>query len=221
MPHVDLFEVIGPRMVGPSSSHTAGCCAIGLMARKLFEEQPKRVCFTLYGSFARTYKGHGSDRALVGGVMGFATDDLRIRNSLELAEQQGMKVEFIIDRETVTEHPNTVDIWMETDTRSMSMRGVSVGGGKIRVVMLNGIEVNFTGEYPTVIVVQRDAPGVLNFITGVLDKHGINIAFLKLHREAKGAIAYSVIESDEKIDESILEDLQKDPRVMRAILLQL
>ena len=116
MNFISAFEVIGPNMVGPSSSHTAGAVSIGKMARKLFKEKVTEVTFTLYGSFARTYKGHGTDRALLGGVLGFATDDLRIRDAFSWAEKMGVKYQYIADKEFVPDHPNTVDIRMTGET---------------------------------------------------------------------------------------------------------
>lgn len=145
---ISLFEVIGPNMVGPSSSHTAGAASMALLARRLFPGEIKKVVFTLYGSFAKTYRGHGTDRALLGGIMGFATDDLRIRDSLKLARQQGIEYEFrIADDEKEEIHPNTADMDMEgTRGERLFVRGVSLGGGKVKIVRLNQIQVDFTGE---------------------------------------------------------------------------
>ena len=138
MNFISAFEVIGPNMVGPSSSHTAGAVSIGKMARKLFKEKVTEVTFTLYGSFARTYKGHGTDRALLGGVLGFATDDLRIRDAFSWAEKMGVKYQYIADKEFVPDHPNTVDIRMtgENGTK-MQVQGQSIGGGKIKITQIN------------------------------------------------------------------------------------
>ena len=187
-----LRDIIGPIMVGPSSSHTAGALALASMARKLFGEQPERAVFTLYGSFAKTYHGHGTDRALLGGIMGFSTDDMRIRNSFEIAQENGLAYTFT-PNETETEiHPNTVDISMTNKNgQTMTIRGESLGGGKVRIVRINGVKVDFTGEYSAVIVVQQDKPGVVAHITKVLSDRGVNIAFMRLFREAKGHTAYT------------------------------
>ena len=134
---ISVFDVIGPNMVGPSSSHTAGAASVALMAQKLFQKEIKEVVFTLYGSFAKTYRGHGTDRALVGGIMGFDTDDLRIRDSFQIAQERGLKYHF--EKNTVEDevHPNTVDICMTgKDGSVMTVRGVSVGGGKIKIVII-------------------------------------------------------------------------------------
>ena len=200
MNFISAFEVIGPNMVGPSSSHTAGAVSIGKMARKLFKEKVTEVTFTLYGSFARTYKGHGTDRALLGGVLGFATDDLRIRDAFSWAEKMGVKYQYIADKEFVPDHPNTVDIRMtgENGTK-MQVQGQSIGGGKIKITQINGINVEFTGEYSTLVVKQIDKPGVVTHITQCLSNQNVNIAFMRLFREGKGKTAYSVVESTDTV----------------------
>ena len=193
---ISVFDVIGPNMVGPSSSHTAGAASVALMAQKLFQKEIKEVVFTLYGSFAKTYRGHGTDRALVGGIMGFDTDDLRIRDSFQIAQERGLKYHF--EKNTVEDevHPNTVDICMTgKDGSVMTVRGVSVGGGKIKIVRMNGVNVEFTGEYSTLVVIQNDKPGVVAHITTCLSQVNANIAFMRLFREEKGARAYTIVES--------------------------
>lgn len=166
MKEYGLFDAIGPCMVGPSSSHTAGACRMARMARALFGAQPARVTFTLYGSFAETYLGHGSDKALAGGALGFEPDDLRIRDAPALAREAGMTCEFCPDVRTQTAHPNTVDICMEGDGRSLCVRGVSTGGGGIKIVGIDGVEVNFTGEFPTLVLHHNNVSGVISWFTG-------------------------------------------------------
>ena len=213
MAFISLFEVIGPNMVGPSSSHTAGAVSMALLARKLFPGKIKEVHFTLYGSFAKTYRGHGTDRALMGGMLGFETDDLRIRDSLALAKKAGIDYTFTISEETDGIHPNTAD---------MDILGTKgLGGGKVKIVKLNNISVDFTGEYSTLIVSQTDKPGVVAHITKVLSEAGVNIAFMRLFREEKGAAAYTVVESDEKIPEDIPEKIRENPLVSDIMLVQL
>ena len=159
MAFISLFEVIGPNMVGPSSSHTAGAVSMALLARKLFPGKIKEVHFTLYGSFAKTYRGHGTDRALMGGMLGFETDDLRIRDSLALAKKAGIDYTFTISEETDGIHPNTADMdILGTKGERLFVRGESLGGGKVKIVKLNNISVDFTGEYSTLIVSQTDKP---------------------------------------------------------------
>lgn len=209
-------------MVGPSSSHTAGAASVALMARKLFRKEIKEVVFTLYGSFAKTYRGHGTDRALVGGIMGFETDDLRIRDSFRIAEENGLKYRFEKNTTEDEVHPNTVDIRMTgTDESVMTVRGVSVGGGKIKIVKMNGVDVEFTGEYSTLVVIQNDKPGVVAHITMCLSQVNANIAFMRLFREEKGARAYTIVESDEQIPEEVLAHIRKNPNVEDLILIQI
>lgn len=206
--YIGLFDVIGPIMVGPSSSHTSGAATIAWMARQILTGVPAKVQFTLYGSFADTYKGHGTDRALVGGMLGFRSDDKRIRNSFELAKQSGLEVRFSVDRDTETKHPNTVDVEVEsTDGHRLSVRGESLGGGRVRITRLNNIDVEFTGEYSTLIVGHRDVSGTLAYITSRLANYKVNIAYMKTFREENRKMAFTVIESDEFLPDNIADEL--------------
>ncbi len=221
MEYIGIFDVIGPNMIGPSSSHTAGAVSMALLARKMFGREIKKVTFTLYGSFARTYKGHGTDKALLGGILGFATDDERIRDAFPIAKICHMKYEFLIDQKTQTEHPNTADIVLESpDGYVQSVRGESIGGGKVKIVRINQIEVEFTGEYSTLIVKQTDKPGIVAHITQCLSNQDVNIAFMRLFREDKGATAYTIVESDEKIPESVLDEMKRNQNVHEIMLIQ-
>ena len=221
MSFISVFDVLGPNMIGPSSSHTAGAAVIAGLARKLIAPPLARVDFTLYGSFSKTYHGHGTDRALLGGILGFATDDARIRDSFQIAGERGLAFSFTAN-ETETElHPNTVDIRMEnTAGQVMTVRGVSLGGGKVKIVRINGVEVDFTGEYSAVIVVHRDEPGVVAHITRVLIGHNVNIAFMRLFREYKGHTAYSIIESDGSLPDGISGQLMGNPNIQDVMLVQ-
>lgn len=222
MNFLSIFDVIGPNMIGPSSSHTAGAVSIALMARKLFSEEIKSVTFTLYGSFAKTYRGHGTDRALLGGILGFATHDERIRDAFDHAKKMDISYEYIIDEQTVTNHPNTADIDIIGVTgRKMSIRGESIGGGKMKIVRIDGVDVEFTGEYSTLIVRQLDKPGVVAHITQALSEHNVNIAFMRLFREDKGARAYTVVESDEAIPNEVLERIRENEYVANLVLIQI
>ena len=221
MSFISVFDVLGPNMVGPSSSHTAGAAAIANVAHKLLSPPLKKVEFTLYGSFAKTYKGHGTDRALLGGILGFGTDDLRIRDSFRIAEQQGLEFSFRTDETEQEVHPNTVDIRMEhADGRVMTVRGESLGGGKVRIVRINGVEVDFTGEYNALIVVQQDKPGVVAHITKILSDRGVNIAFMRLFREEKGHTAYTIVESDERLPEGVDQLLLENPNIRDVMVVQ-
>lgn len=221
MNFLSIFDVIGPNMIGPSSSHTAGAVSIALMARNLFSEEIKSVRFTLYGSFSKTYQGHGTDRALLGGILGFSTDDERIRDAFVHAKKLGIAYEYIIDELTVTNHPNTADIELTGVTgRKMTIRGESIGGGKMKIVRIDHIDVEFTGEYSTLIVHQMDKPGVVAHITQALSEYNVNIAFMRLFREKKGAAAYTVVESDEKIPVAVLDQIRNNEHVSDLMLIQ-
>lgn len=222
MNFLSMFDVIGPNMIGPSSSHTAGAVAIALMARKMFPEEIKKVTFTLYGSFAKTYRGHGTDRALLGGILGFATDDERIRDAFEYAKEMQIDYQFVIDENTQTNHPNTTDIeLLGVNGYTLSIRGESIGGGKMKIVRIDHIDVEFTGEYSTLIVHQQDKPGVVAHITQALSEQEVNIAFMRLFREDKGANAYTVVESDEPIPEEVLDKIRTNPNVDNLMLIQM
>lgn len=221
MSFISAFDVLGPNMIGPSSSHTAGAVQIAGLACRLIAPPITKVDFTLYNSFAKTYRGHGTDRALLGGIMGFGTDDERIRDSFKIAEARGLDYRFTADFGENDLHPNTVDIRMENESgRVATVRGVSLGGGKVKIVQINGVEVDFTGEYSTLIVVQLDTPGVVAHITGVLSEENVNIAFMRLFREAKGHTAYSIIESDGALPESIIPKLLKNGNIRDVMLIQ-
>lgn len=222
MNFLSIFDVIGPNMIGPSSSHTAGAVSIALMARKLFAEEIKSVTFTLYGSFAKTYQGHGTDRALLGGILGFPTYDERIRDAFLHAKEMGVEYKYMIDDQTVTNHPNTADIdIVGVSGRKMSVRGESIGGGKMKIVRIDGIDVEFTGEYSTLIVRQIDKPGVVAHITQALSEQNVNIAFMRLFREDKGKTAYTVVESDEAIPEDVLDRIRQNQNVSNLMLIQI
>lgn len=222
MNFLSMFDVIGPNMIGPSSSHTAGAVAIALMARKMFPEEIKKVTFTLYGSFAKTYRGHGTDRALLGGILGFSTDDERIRDAFEYAKEMQIDYQFVVDENTQTNHPNTADIeLLGVNGYTLSIRGESIGGGKMKIVRINHIDVEFTGEYSTLIVHQQDKPGVVAHITQALSEQEVNIAFMRLFREDKGANAYTVVESDEPIPEEVLDKIRTNPNVDNLMLIQM
>ncbi len=221
MSFISVFEVLGPIMIGPSSSHTAGACAIAHLAQKMKSGSLKEVEFTLYGSFAKTYRGHGTDRALLGGIMGFSTDDARIRDSFEIAEERGISYRFIPNERETDVHPNTVDIRMVNDSGTQTtVRGESIGGGKVRIVRINQVQVEFTGEYNAVIIIQKDRPGVAAHITKLLSERGVNIAFMRLFRESKGEKAYTIVESDERLPEDITGKLLENPNIQEVMLVQ-
>ncbi len=225
MTGISLFEVIGPNMIGPSSSHTAGAVSMALLAQKMFQEKIQCVDFTLYGSFAQTYRGHGTDRALLGGILGFETDDIRIRDAFQLAEERGLEYSFSLSHEKNSVendvHPNTADMLLKgVSGKELFVRGVSLGGGKVKITRLNQIEVDFTGEYSTLIVSHSDRPGVAAYITKCLSDYNVNIAFMRLYREAKYAEAFSILESDEKISKEVVACIKENPYVSDVMLVQ-
>ena len=221
MAFISVFDVLGPNMIGPSSSHTAGAAIIAYLAQKMIAPPLRRADFRLYGSFAKTYRGHGTDRALVGGILGFSADDERIRDSFALAKQQGLEFRFIPDETETDVHPNTVEIRMENAAgRVMTVRGESLGGGKVRIVGINGGKVDFTGEYNALIVVQRDKPGVVAHITKILSDRDVNIAFMRLFREQKGHTAYTIVESDQRLPEGVDALLLENPNITDVMVVQ-
>lgn len=193
---MDLFDLIGPVMIGPSSSHTAGAARIGLTAHMLLGEDVREAEIGLHGSFAKTYHGHGTDRALVGGLMGMSVDDPRLRDSLALAQEAGLIIRF----STLSirgAHPNTVRLNLTGKSgKVLSMEAASVGGGSIEIHRLNGIHVEFSGQENTLIIRNHDAPGLIANVTGCLAQQRLNIATMQVFRKAAGDEALMVLELD-------------------------
>ena len=211
-----LRDVLGPIMVGPSSSHTAGALRIAQMVRELLDAPPAEVRFTLYGSFARTYQGHGTDRALVAGMLGLHTDDLRIRDSLQMARDQGVTVSFLADPKSRVSHPNTVDVWVrDANGDELTARGESIGGGAARLTMIDGLSVQITGEYNALILYERDVPGVLGHIAGTLGEGGVNIGSVWMYRSRRGGEAFNVLEVDGPVSREVREAILASPDISR------
>ena len=192
---MNVFDIIGPVMIGPSSSHTAGAARIGRIAYMLLGQPAKRAEILLHGSFAKTYKGHGTDKALIAGIMGMKPDDARLRSSFELAEQAGLSFE-ITTGHMEDAHPNTAQITLYGEDSQVSVQGASVGGGNILINRINGMAVEISGQFTTLIVLHRDAPGTIAHVTELLGSNGINIANFRLAREQKGGTAVMTIEID-------------------------
>ena len=207
MNEIGTFDILGPNMIGPSSSHTAGALRIAFVAGRMVERAAS-VKFVLYGSFARTYHGHGTDRALVGGILGYHPDDERIRDSFEHAKEAGLAFSFeenFTDKEI---YPNTVDIYVtDKDGSVVSLRGKSIGGGNAVITRLNGVEVELTGNYCTLVVEHVDKKGTLAFVTTVLSAYDLNIGSLRLYRESKGKRAYAIIEVDTNVSNQVVSAL--------------
>lgn len=205
MSDFSAFDIIGPRMTGPSSSHTAGAARIGRMAYKLTKPPMTSAEVTLYGSFAETGPGHGTDKALVAGLLGMEPDDRRLRYSLLLAEEAGLDIVVRLSEDEV-KHPNTAHIRTLNEAgEALELTGVSVGGGNILITEINGLEVEFTGQLPTVIFKQNDVPGVINHVTSILAEERLNVAFMRVFRDTKRGTAYMVIETDTPIERAVLD----------------
>ena len=202
-------------MVGPSSSHTAGACRLGLLARNLVGGTPERAIVELHGSFARTGEGHGTDKAIAGGLMGFRTDDERIRSALDIAEREGLKFSFEKTKlgEENEVHPNTVRITVERADRKHVMLGSSLGAGRVVVTEIDGFPVELHGNHHTIVLVAEDVKGSIARIAGILADDGINIATLRLTRKHKGGDAFMVIEVDEAPAEEVRDHIRALPWV--------
>ncbi|WP_096435448.1 L-serine ammonia-lyase, iron-sulfur-dependent subunit beta [Alteribacter populi] len=201
-----VFDIIGPVMVGPSSSHTAGAARIGLVARQLFQQEPEWANIHLYGSFAKTYQGHGTDVALVGGLLGFDTFDERIPESIKMAEGKNIKIQFIEEDDDL-DHPNTVKIKLGKGNETMDLVGVSIGGGKVEVKELNGFKLRLSGNHPAILVVHNDRYGAIASVSAVLAQHEINIGHMEVSRKDKGEEALMVIEVDQNVNEELLSEI--------------
>lgn len=218
MKYKTVFDIIGPTMVGPSSSHTAGAVRIGLVARDLFNQLPKQADIYLYGSFMETYKGHGTDVALVGGLLGYDTDDDRIQTSLETAEEAGMKVNFIEMAEERS-HPNTAIINMRDGDKEISVEGVSIGGGKIEVVAINGFNIAISGNYPALLVFHKDTFGTIGHVANILGDSSINVGSMQVSRKEKGDQALMTCELDDAVNDEIIEKIKNVDGVVTVSLM--
>ena len=216
---MNIFDILGPVMVGPSSSHTAGAVRIGLIARRLLGGQPATAKITLSGSFAATGTGHGTDRALVAGLLGMKPDDIRIPDSFALAVEQGLA--FTFDKTELKEaHPNTAILQLSTaGGRELEVQASSLGGGRIMVNKLDGINVNFNGDSPTLIVHNLDQPGHVAEVTSMLSHKSVNIATMQLYRNHRGGYAVMVIETDQDIPADALRWLSRLEGVIKVTYL--
>ncbi len=212
----DIFNILGPIMVGPSSSHTAGAVRIGKMARILLGEEVAEAKLLLHGSFATTGRGHGTDRALLAGLLGMNPDDLRIPFAFEEAEKAGLHYEFE-KVELRSAHPNSVILQLVGKTgRKLEMQASSIGGGQIMVNELDGIEVEFDGHYNTLVIHNHDEFGTIAEVTRLLSNYRINIAHMKLSRHRKGGEALMVIETDQTVEDRLLEWIAAYPGIFKV-----
>lgn len=216
---MNCFDIIGPIMIGPSSSHTAGAARIGKIAGTLLGEPAVSAEITLSGSFAETYRGHGTDKALVAGIMGMSPDDTRLRDSLNLAKKEGLEVKFIC-RNLDDTHPNTAVIDLVAKSgKTISIQGASVGGGNILITKINGLSVEINGQYTVLVVIHKDKPGTIAAVTHYMAGLGLNICNFRLAREQKGGTAVMTIEIDGAINESVSSEVASLANVMSCTLL--
>jgi L-serine dehydratase len=193
---VSLLDIIGPVMVGPSSSHTAGACRLGLIARALVGGTPEKAKVELHGSFARTGTGHGTDRAIAGGLLGYAPDDERLRESLAAAEAEGLAITFENTKLRGEHHPNSTRITVTRQGKTAVLTGSSIGAGRIIVTAIDGFPVDITGTYTTLVVVAHDEPGIVATVATALAAEGVNLATMRVSRRQKGGDAIHVYELD-------------------------
>lgn len=209
-----VFDIIGPVMVGPSSSHTAGAARIGKVVRNIFGEQPDTVDIYLYESFAKTYRGHGTDIALVGGLLGMDPDDSRLGDSLKIAHESGMEVLFTPKKEKA-EHPNMVRMVVSKGEHKLSVTGISIGGGNIQISEVNGFKLSLSLGTPTFIIVHQDVSGMIAKVSQLLSEATLNIGTMTVTRESKGEKAIMIIEVDER-NSDVLEKIRKLEHIYSA-----
>ncbi|WP_400163295.1 L-serine ammonia-lyase, iron-sulfur-dependent subunit beta [Brevibacillus sp. TJ4] len=220
MKYKSVFDIIGPVMVGPSSSHTAGAARIGRVARKLFGRQPKRAEVTFYGSFAKTYQGHGSDVAIVAGILDFDTFDTRLKDSLAIAKASGMEV-VLNTSETLTEHPNTARVKLSDGQQQIEVVGVSIGGGKIEILEIDGFTCQLGFDNPTLLVLHEDRFGMIAAVAKVLTREKINVGLMEVSRLDRGSRALMAVETDTVIPAPVAEEIGRIPHVFDVSLLSL
>jgi L-serine dehydratase len=213
---ISIFDVLGPVMIGPSSSHTAGAARLSRSAREIVKGDIAHISFGLYDSFAETYKGHGTDKALLAGALGLKEDDEGIVNAYELARQRGMEYDFY-KAELNNVHENTVKMTIKKKDGSVTdIIGSSIGGGQILITSIDGYEMELSLQCPTIVIMQYDRKGLVTQISGIMTRHNINIANMKLIRKGKGDIACCIIETDETIPEDVEVSIQNNINVVYA-----
>lgn len=218
---MNLFDILGPVMVGPSSSHTAGAVRIGYIARKLLQDVPVKADITLHGSFATTGVGHGTDKALIAGLLEMHPDDIRIPDSFSLAEKCGLAYRFTT-KDLRDAHPNTAVLSLTgKNGRTLEIQAASIGGGRIMVHKLDGIEVNFSAEKPTLVVHNQDLPGHVAKVTSVLAQNSINIATMQLYRAKRGGYAVMVLELDQGVKPELIRGMEEMKGITKVTYINL
>jgi len=217
----DVFSIIGPSMVGPSSSHTAGAVRLGRTARQVLGKMPEQAEITLYGSFADTYRGHGTDLALIGGLLDFHTDDMRIKDAYALAEAAGMEVVFKTAQKPGV-HPNTATMKLKRSGEPEAVvTGCSIGGGNIEIIGVNGFDVKFTAIYPTLLIFHDDRAGIIAEVTELLKHANANIGYMEVDRKSRSGDAVTVIESDEALPQTYVDQIAGLPNVHNVCVIDL
>ena len=214
MKSYSLFDIVGPIMIGPSSSHTAGAARLGKIASIIAGEGIEKVDFYLHGSFGKTYKGHGTDKALVAGILGMEPWDDDLKESFNLADKKGLIYNFI-EEDLGDVHPNTVKFnIIKKDGKIFEVIGSSVGGGNIKIISVDGLNIDITGDYPTIIINHIDNPGAISRVTALLYNDHINIAFLKVFRAGRGSKATMIIETDSNVSRQLIENIQNTKDIL-------
>lgn len=218
---MNLLDIIGPIMVGPSSSHTAGAVKIGLVSRKLMVEKVVKADIYFHGSFLATGKGHGTDKAVVAGLLGIAVDDSRVPFSFEIAKQEGLEFK-ITGIDLGDAHPNTVKLNLTGESgKKIEIIAASVGGGQIEVCEIDGLSASFGGNYPTIIVNHKDIPGRVTAVTSRLSESNVNIATMKLYRTVRGGDAVMIIECDHEVPVKTIKSLEELEGIIKVTYLSL
>ncbi len=213
-----IFDIIGPVMIGPSSSHTAGAARIGRMVREILGDEIVSATITLYGSFAKTGHGHGTDKALVAGLMGYAPDSGTIRDALSIAEERGISIRFNVSEEDMG-HPNVAEIFATGKAgKSITVVGRSLGGGRVKITSIGGYPVEITGEEYTLLTRHNDVPGIVADVASVLAEEKVNISHMRVFRKGKGREAVMVIHTDQKIPDAVIEKVQNKNQNISSVL---
>lgn len=212
-----VFDMIGPVMIGPSSSHTAGVVRIARAAIRILGGVPDEASITFYNSFARTYEGHGSDRAIIGGLMDFRTDDARIKDALEIAKERGLIYKFKSIGNSSVHHPNTIKLNLKKGDRIIEVVGESLGGGVINIAEVDGFVANFSAQNHSLIIKASDVAGAIAFISSIIAQEKANIATMSVSRKGKNDLACHVIEMDSGIKKLTLEYLRSIPWIKELI----
>ncbi|WP_196594074.1 L-serine ammonia-lyase, iron-sulfur-dependent subunit beta [Pectinatus sottacetonis] len=212
-----IFDIIGPVMIGPSSSHTAGAARIGLLAHYILKEQAINAAITFFGSFAKTYRGHGTDKAVIAGILGYSADDPAIRKAFHLAEEKNMNVQ-IYTSEAESPHPNTVQINLTSiNGKLLSLIGVSLGGGRVSIRQINGFECDVSGESYTLLSVYDDQSGVVSLVSSFLAKESINISQMRVFRKGKHQQAVMIIDTDSRVSDTVVQKISLLP-IMKSVI---